>query len=425
MSDEARARMSAAHVGRTLSAAHRAKIGAALKGRTRSPKPPPADARSKVRSMPLEELCEAIVESYGGRAEHETLAGVRWLFQVLKEELHFRKSDELEHDDTARAFLDYLVARSDLVDRTRITRFSQYKAMCRRAYRLGLIAALPDFPPYVNVRELPMGTRTLPPSRREAMQLLAHLESQSTDWEGRRLFAMAALAAYAAMPTAEMFRLRTRDIDLAGGVIWVRRRWGGSEQTKAVPIPEDLRPILAGWRRRTGSELAFPNRDRTGPWIENDALKQLQAAARAAGIRGGRMTFERLRRYCLENVVSRPGAGGKLRHRRRLNPTEWGRVKPSVEIKPDGHASVNGEDKGILSTPQRQAVSALLAAGPRGLSKEGMNQQCDGRPGWRQVLMRLRRDSDWADAIEFPGGGYPGKESGLYRVLPERRGSRG
>ena len=76
-----------------------------------------------------------------------------------------------------------------------------------------------------------------------------------------------------------------------------------------------------------------------------------------------------------------------------------------------------GKDKGILSAPQYQAVAALLEAGPRGLSLEGMNQKCGNKKGWRQVLLRLRRDSEWAKVIAFPGGGYPGKESNLYRTL--------
>jgi integrase len=369
-----------------------------------------ANRKGKARSVLLAAIHNAVLADYGERISHGTRNKLSWLIRVLEDELGVATRTDLEDSNLPHRFIAYLDG-TEMGGRSRATRYAYFKTMYRRAKRLKLIGAIPSFPAYIDPREVPLGSRTAAPTERQVKDLIGYLKRVSGDWEGRRLFALTALVLYAAIKPGVALNLRLTEIDLAGGVIWVRYRHRGHQFSKIVEISKMLRPILAGWRRRAGPEWLFPSLDGTSVWSHRGAVRDLQAAARAAGLRGQRMTFDRLRRYYIEHIESRD--------RQRPVPTKWtSALKPSIVIRGDGRALVYGRDKGILTDPQRQVLGVLLAAGPRGLSKKGMTVNYGDKPGWRQVLIRMRKDRDWCRAIGFPGSGRAGKESGRYRISP-------
>jgi hypothetical protein len=108
-----------------------------------------------------------------------------------------------------------------------------------------------------------------------------------------------------------------------------------------------------------------------------------------------------------------------LDQRRAEGPAPSGGMKgkPAIEIgEPDQPVRVWGKTKRKLTGAQYRAIAALLESGPGGLSLADMDQEFGGK-GWRTTLIRLKKgDEDFRTAILFPGKGYPGKDSELYRI---------
>jgi integrase len=128
-------------------------------------------------------------------------------------------------------------------------------------------------------------------SRADVAKVLALLASRRDTWEGRRLYAFAAVLAYTGLRLRECLRARVADFDQAGGFVFVRAN-GGTLKTAGsgapVPLPTALRPALAEWLAETGSEWAFPNLNRLGPWLHGTngkrACDRLKAAGRECGV---------------------------------------------------------------------------------------------------------------------------------------------
>jgi len=82
---------------------------------------------------------------------------------------------------------------------------------------------------------------------------------------------------------------------------------------------------------------------------------------------------------------------------------------PAVEPGRRGEACrVLGKKKKPLTDAQYAVVSALIAAGEEGMSKDALEQV---RPSARRILKRLREDPDWAAVILMPG-----QTNGRYRI---------
>jgi integrase len=341
------------------------------------------------------------------------------IFGILRADCGVRTAADLGRDDILGRFEGAIAGSNFSISYRRALNLT-LRAILRRASKIGLIGPLPDFPPISH--RLPEERRSLPPAAADVRRLLDYLESKADTWKGRRLHALTSTVVMAGLEAGQVMRLRVADIDLAGSTIWIPgRKWMGSQLPPvAVRMPADLRPILAGWIRRTKCEWAFPNADRTEPWLQGrrgravKALLELHRAAYRAGLeQPSLVTFESLRRFHAENVKfdlppSRPGSATSL------DST----LKPAVEIgKPGEPALVRGKPKRRLTAAQHRAIAALLDAFPGGLSKKAMNQKYGGE-AWRQTLIRLRKDPDWASTIGFPGTGFPGKDSDLYRIIP-------
>ncbi|HWD08139.1 MAG TPA: hypothetical protein VHA57_03485 [Actinomycetota bacterium] len=380
-------------------------------------------ARTKARSVPIAELRDRN-EEYRRQRESTgvTISTDRQVFRMLEGSLRVAWCHELEDPEIIPRFEGEIRSGNIYTRRNLLT---SLRAIVRRALGWGLVRSEPPFPDIVRLqtRDMPKGTRSAVPSRRDIDRLLEHLGSDES-WEGRRLHALVATVALAGIGLAQALRLRVADVDLAGSTIWIpggrAKRRNPDSRVVPVRIDDRLRPILAGWIRRTKCEWAFPGKMRVGPWHRaggghcDGPTPKLQAAARAAGIRKA-IAFESLRRFHAENAASSLPYSHPTRPESATSDPSF---VPAVEIGAPGEpAIVRGRVKRKLFPAQHEAVAALLEAWPGGLSLAGMNQKC--KVGWRTTLVRLKKsDPDWDSAIAFPGKGFPGKDSDLYKIMP-------
>lgn len=107
-------------------------------------------------------------------------------------------------------------------------------------------------------------------SRETVAKVLEAFKAKSDSWEGGRLYAFAAILAYAGLRKMEALRLRVEDVDLKRGFVHVRangRRLKTRASRAPVPLPEALVEVLRDWLPRCGSEWVIPKVGRDGPWI--------------------------------------------------------------------------------------------------------------------------------------------------------------
>jgi integrase len=123
---------------------------------------------------------------------------------------------------------------------------------------------------------------------------LADQEAASGDWRAGRLRALVYTYAFTGMRRHEALGLRVADIDLAGGVVWIRsnprRRLKTRKAGAPLAIAGPLAEVLAGWLPRCACEWAFPGSTRRGPWLTGGpgvrAVDQLRALGERAGVPG-------------------------------------------------------------------------------------------------------------------------------------------
>jgi integrase len=366
------------------------------------------------------------------------------VFRIAMEDAGLAWVDELEDADGIRRVDDAIPGRSLHARRALLLEL-------RRALRLGLgwylVRREPPFPDFVRLcpTKLPRATpRPMAATPEDVDRLLEYLERQylgegADAWKARRLHALAATVAYAGIAVRQARRLDVADVDLVGGVIRVRgtRRARRGADPLPIRIDDRLRAILAGWLPLAGCDSAFPGARRRGPWVYasdpswgGGALYELEAAGRAAGIRKP-ITFEALRLHHAEHAVlsppvraapaARPESATSSRPAPAARPGSAASDPgsgPSVQLgRPGEPVIVRGRSKMPLAAGQYKIISTLLEVWPDGLSQKAMTVKYGGKVAWRQLLIRLRKDPDWAAAIAFPGAGFPGMPSGMYRII--------
>jgi len=127
----------------------------------------------------------------------------------------------------------------------------------------------------------------------EIAAVLGHLRYTASDWRGERLHALFATVAYTGLRRDEALYLRTTDVDLGRMVIDVvdrpERRLKTEESEGPVPIPGELRGVLARWLPMAG-EWLFPNQTRSGPWTGGSygtrPTESIRKAAEEIGVEG-------------------------------------------------------------------------------------------------------------------------------------------
>jgi integrase len=382
-------------------------------------------AMTKARSVPIAELGEELERHYTSKGVSAgTLGQVRRVVRMFGD-IGVAQTRQLDDDAIGRF---QAAIPSSLAERSRAALLRRARAILNLAVKWGLLGSMPKMPAIPAPEDFANVKPISSPPRSDVKKLLDHLLADSgRSWEAYRIYALAAVIVYAGLRRDEALRLKVADVDLAGGVIWIRRRQGmrWTRLPDAIRMSADLRAILGGWLRRADSEWVFPGKSRTGPWHQiggggrkrkSSALAHLKAAGRAAGI--GPITFRELRQFHLDNAVLTVSLGDRDPATRSESTRSGPGPDPAVEIgEPGEPVVVNGVLKDPLTPAQYRIIKAMRDVFPGGLSKKGMTQIYGGE-AWRQILIRLRKDADWASAIGFPGVLSPGKETGLYRILP-------
>lgn len=400
-------------------------------------KAPKAKARRPAgRRVPIAELFERDLEYLRRQgASDVTIRLHRRIFGYVKDDLGLRYCDELEDPGIVRRVDEGMIPSRNM--QTRRSVLAAFRTILRRGKGWGQVRSVPPFPDLVKwaIAKIPRATpRPIAATPRDVHRLLEHLEQESRGqgvdaWKARRLHALAATVAYAGIGMGQALRLEIADVDLAGSTIWLRGNRSIRRAAEAPPSPiridDKLRTILAGWIRRTKCQWAFPGVERRGPWRQTPywsgaPIEQLRAAVLSAGISKA-ITFESLRLYFAENAVlslpARPGPAARPAPPAAEAPAWEPGAGPSVRLLGPGEpVIVRGRFKRPLGEAQRRIIQLLLDVWPEGLSTKGMDLHY-GKGAWRQLLIRLRRDPDWAAAVAFPGRGYPGMATGLYRIV--------
>ena len=146
------------------------------------------------------------------------------------------------------------------------------------------------------------------PSLEEIGRVLARARQEIQDappawvWRCRRLYALVAVVAYTGLRRTEALTLKVVDVHLADGYLDVTARPDFTLKTPGaaapVPIPEALKPILAGWLPNVGaSEWVFPCVSLVNPWHTGSVAGRPVGRLRALGERAGvpSLTFLGLR----------------------------------------------------------------------------------------------------------------------------------
>ena len=129
--------------------------------------------RRRAPTMP--QFATAMVRWYEESGAHpQTVVKVREVLRVLGQDGSIRTAADID-DDAVRRFAAALEARAELSISSRATWLVQFKAMCGRAVRMGLMPAVPDFPPTIHPRDLKRAERTRAPSTEYVRSLLGDM----------------------------------------------------------------------------------------------------------------------------------------------------------------------------------------------------------------------------------------------------------
>ena len=202
---------------------------------------------------------------------------------------------------------------------------SYFRAACSYAQKRGFIHASPFSLARGLVRYEPAADRAVhgPAAIGRVLGALGARASEGAI--AGRLWAWASVLAHTGVRRDEALFLQLADVDLAAGVIQIRRRLKRPTARRELPIADELATVLAAWlaARPPGSPHLFPNRNGK-PWSGGSA---------------GYRPIDRLRRAGLDCQVEgfTPGA---LRHSfATLCATQW-QVPAAILQKWMGHTDI-------------------------------------------------------------------------------------
>lgn len=222
---------------------------------------------------------------------------------------------------------------STIATATAIGNLSYVRAVCAYAVATGELRSSPWSYRRDWLRSFRAGREEDPPPPRhfaaaEIAAVLGLLEREAAggDWKAGRLEAAVAIVAYAGLRKMEALCLRVADIDLAAGMIRIRKHSRRLLKTRAsaqpVPVPGPLAAVLARWLPRLGAtEWLIPAVRGLVPWTSGDLgrrpLDFLRAAGERAGVPG--LSFQALRHSWATHAeqlwgLSEPAIARVLRH---------------------------------------------------------------------------------------------------------------
>ena len=127
------------------------------------------------------------------------------------------------------------------------------------------------------------------------------------------LRAVVAVCVYGGLRRMELFKLRWQDVDLKHGTMRVVSRSENDHtknyRTRVIAMPPDLVTHLQSHPRRLGSKLVFPNRSGN---VYYKIDKQLDEAAKLAGIPEGKVRLRQLRRTYATHAQLKGGDPGTI-----------------------------------------------------------------------------------------------------------------
>jgi len=344
---------------------------------------------------------------------HSILCRMRRVFRKLGD-LDVQTLDQL--DDAAVQRYERSIPETMLRE-CRLNMLRDLRAVCHVAVKLNLLASMPQIP-WLRDKEPGRSGIIAATSRDDVMRLLASLQPEPTDpWDKWRLHALVATVVYTGLLRDDILDLLVADVDLAKGVILIRRRKGNkrSDLPRPLAIHPDLKGILSEWLLQTGGVYVFPGKRKVGRWHGSGskklrAFEEISIAARAAGIKEV-VNFKTLRLFHFEAVESIEGLGSLIpRAKPGLKP------RPAATIgEPWEPVSIRGKPKGVLNRAEHKVISVLVQAFPKGLSMQEM-EKLTGLGGWRVALGRLRDDPDWKRELYRPRDTFEGKKSNFYRI---------
>jgi site-specific recombinase XerD len=128
------------------------------------------------------------------------------------------------------------------------------------------------------------------------MYRTGYMRKRQRDW------VMIQACYYFGLRVAELCRQRVEDVDLAEGLLFVRR--GKGDADGSVPLPKKFRPVLAEWigERTSGTLFGGPH----GRMSTRHFATKLKVLAQRAGIR--RRVFPHILRHSFATHLLRKGA---------------------------------------------------------------------------------------------------------------------
>jgi integrase len=388
-----------------------------------------------------------------------TVAGIRRVLDILRDDVGVRSSAELEDAEIFRRFTE-ICASKKFTQGTTDTMLARLRTITRKGHRdLGLLRSMPDSPEMRDPRHLPRSVRSVPPPAAEIARLLEYLQGKAVaisgydernpvPWDDNRLFAVVATIALTGIPLVAALQIRVTDIDLPARRIYVRVQRSGRRLEKK--ISEGLAATLAAWRPMVVGEYLFPARKQVGPWYisgrdtGNGPHPGLKNACYLAKV--SHITFEMLRRFHKEQFVEAPPfeIPGRSTDAGRRPSFKIGGPDDAVELVPQSenpksatsqtkHVTVSSDVASIeiisgtrvllsggqqveVRESQLDVIRILLDAFPGGVSLSEMKARSK-YGGCRTNLGLLVKNPEFARRIRLPGTGYPGKRTNPYRIL--------
>jgi integrase len=237
-------------------------------------------------AIPIGDFRAEVAALYAATRAPKTAQKMRQVLRIVATVPGVVSTSDLD----ARAVAAFLAALSERHANTRATLASYLRRACSYAVARQYLAASPfawgGFIRPVEARGPAVHT---PAAIARVLEALARAASRDEP-AARRLHVWASVLAHTGLRRDEALFLERDDVELAAGLIQVRRRLKRPTARRAVPIGPELLPVLTTWLAAHAGRFVFPNRRGSAPWHGGSPgyrpTDRLRAAGELAGITG-------------------------------------------------------------------------------------------------------------------------------------------
>ena len=247
--------------------------------------------------LTLEQLAEAIIGDY--RSDGRSVHNPKQVFRMLRDDLGITMAAELEGKIVER--FKAACENANLSIDTANTRVATLNKIRRRSLELGFIRKHEPLPTTTASRFKARAKRSTPPPDDNVQRLLAYLQSNATDFKGRRLYTLVSIVYSLGLECAGLIRSRISEaVDLDAGTIRIIRPWRG--RGKPTPpryyeMDNGLRSLVADWKREVMCDWFFPGSATRSLGHEASVERVLRLCSKMHALRRG------LRQLPLRNFV--------------------------------------------------------------------------------------------------------------------------